>query len=204
MPTCANCRQTRRLHLRGLCRRCYDDPAVRRRFPDRRAAPKSASPVRCPVPGCGNAAKKGRRGLCARCFGDQRLREAAADRRLRPLPVDAARRNAVLTDPNLCPVAHLVAAARAVHRLFGETARVDIADLVQVGWLALIRAAEVWDSAAGPAARLTTYAKRGVRSEMVSWARREAAAVPPSPAADLYAAADAKGIRTTDWLPYRG
>lgn len=180
MPKCANCPKKGRLKGRGLCNSCHANIAVRYKFADLRAKPERP---RCATAECPNAAKKGRRGLCKKCFENPTLREAQADRRLKPLSADHSRRNEILENPDLCQPAHLGQYAKMVRRKFRNNPRIDWQDLIQVGWLALIRAAERWTPEKSKT--LTAFAGKTAMREMAHAARRELRSV---------TAGDTKGV----------
>ena len=196
MPACKNCSHNRRLFCRGLCRPCYEVPTVRYRFPDLRSANHAAGAGDVLCANCGKLrARNGYRGLCPMCYRDQAVRERRPDKRVVPLSPDYERRNAILTDPELCPVRYLENWAKRTRFLFGESYRIDTDDLVQTAWLVLVRAADSWRPG-GKAKTLVGFAGDIIRKEMKRTAKR---AIRTATFGDSELSDSGRGFRVAQW-----
>lgn len=195
MPTCKNCPHVGRLFCRGLCRRCYEKPAVRFQYPDLRTA-RYATPNRPQCPACNQRnGRKGCRGLCQTCYRDQATRERRPDARVKPLSADHERRNAILTDPELCPPKYLLNWARRTRFQFGESSRIDVDDLVQTAWLVLVRAADAWRPG-GKSKTLVGFAGDIIRKEMQRAAKRD---IRTATTGDAELSDSGRGFRVSQW-----
>lgn len=174
---CRGCGRAVLLHTRGLCSACYQKPDVR--------ATKAAPPRPPGAPprpgndycvGCGRLRLITRkcRGLCNTCHADPDVRASVPDRRFAAVGRTAAERNAILTDPDVCPPAAVEGAARQVCI---ECRRPDLLDdLIQVGWLVLIRAAGTWEGRNG--CQFITHSWLGLIGLMRRYARGERRVTP--------------------------
>lgn len=116
-------------------------------------------------PGCRRVMTIFRRGLCGGCYADRSIRAAAPVLAAAAPPVDVAERNRVLSDPEVCPPALMQTIATRI--AWRCSWWVDLDDLVQAGWLVLVKSAASWMRAPHRGAKtLIHYCLKGIKAAM--------------------------------------
>lgn len=123
--------------------------------------------------GCERTLRIFRRGICERCYRDPKIRKLFKTLRQKERTLDVETRNDILMNPNVVSQALLRHVARGVAKKFIK--RVEVCDLVQVGWVVLLESVDRWYETREREERaksLIHYCLRGMVSRMYIYAQR--------------------------------